>query len=168
MVCRWYSINLESHPKWKGLLWNFTLILSLRSWLEKMMSVLNHPQEWNKVVQWPHQFLFVLYFQAANEVVDFLAPASSIVFKSKNDFIFTGRKTITESDSEFQFDKSLYADDKTKLYESRESWLLVCRLFLQYSIKRFGLTCHTEASPRQKLCSSLHQVRNTRRLIWAR
>jgi hypothetical protein len=35
------------------------------------------------------------------------------VFKSKNDFIFTGRKTITESDSEFQFDKYLYADDRT-------------------------------------------------------
>ena len=50
--------------------------------------------------------LFALYFQAANEVVDFLAPASSIWFKSKNDFIFTGLKTITESDSEFQFYKS--------------------------------------------------------------
>ena len=71
--------------------------------------------------------LFALYFQAANEVVDSLAPASSIWFKSKNDFIFTGRKTTTVSDTEFQFDKSLYADDKTKLYESRENLVSGCR-----------------------------------------
>ncbi len=111
--------------------------------------------------------LFALYFQAANEVVDLLDPASSIVFKSKNDFIFTGRKNITESDSEFQFDKSLYADEKTKLYASREDLIAGTQIFFTV-FKRFGLTCHvgrTEESPRQKLCSSLHQVRNTRRLI---
>jgi hypothetical protein len=56
--------------------------------------------------------LFALHFQAANEVVDSLAPATTIWFKSKNDFVFTGRKTITVSDTECQF----YADDKTKLY----------------------------------------------------
>jgi hypothetical protein len=52
------------------------------------------------------------------KVVDSLAPASSMWFKSKNDFIFTERKTMTVSD--FQFDKSLYAGDKTNLFESRE------------------------------------------------
>jgi hypothetical protein len=85
--------------------------------------------------------LFALYFQAANEVVDSLAPASSIWFKSKNDFIFTGRKTLAEADSEFQFDKSLYADDKTKLYESREK--LTAGMQIIFTVfKRFGLTCH--------------------------
>jgi hypothetical protein len=37
--------------------------------------------------------LFALYFPAANEDVDSLGPASSIWFKSKNDFIFHGRKS---------------------------------------------------------------------------
>jgi hypothetical protein len=106
---------------------------------------------------------FAFCFQAANEVVDSLAPASSIWFKSKNDFIFTGRKTITVSDTEFQFDKSLCADDKTKLYETRDD--LIAGMQILFTVfKRFGLTCHvvmwegTEASPRQKLCSLHHQV----------
>ncbi len=119
------------------------------------------------------QILFALYFQTANEVVDFLAPASSIVFKSKNDFIFTGlgRKTITESDSEFQIDKSLYADDKTILYESREDVIAGMQIIFTV-FKRFGLTCHVgrnggKSSPRQMLCSSRnHNLPNETGLLY--
>jgi hypothetical protein len=78
--------------------------------------------------------------QWQDEVLDSLAP-SSLLFKSKNEYIFTGRKTLAEADSEFQFDKSLYADDKTKLYESREK--LTAGMQIIFTVfKRFGLTCH--------------------------
>ena len=47
-----------------------------------------------------------LSLRQANEDVDSSAPASSIWFNSKSDFVFTGSKIITVSDTEFQFDKS--------------------------------------------------------------
>jgi hypothetical protein len=67
-----------------------------------------------------------------------LAPASSVWFKSNNDLIFTGRKTINVSDTDFQFYESLYADDKIKLFESREN--LIANHFTVF--KLFALTCH--------------------------
>ena len=62
--------------------------------------------------------LFKLYFQVANEVVDLLMPASSILFKTKPDFVISGRSIQTHSESviDFPFDRSLYADDKAKLF----------------------------------------------------
>ena len=84
-----------------------------------------------------NQLLFALYFQAANEVVDSLAPVFFFWFKSKNDFIFTARKTKSVSDTEFQFDK--YADDEPKLYESREN--LIAGMQIIFTVfERFGLT----------------------------
>jgi hypothetical protein len=50
-------------------------------------------------------------------------------------------KYINVSDAEFQFDKSLFADDKTKLFESREN--LIAGMQIIFTVfKRFGLTCH--------------------------
>jgi hypothetical protein len=66
---------------------------------------------------------FNLYFQVANEneVVDLLTPASSILFKTKPDFVITGRSMQTHSESviDFPFDRFLYADDKAKLFATR-------------------------------------------------
>jgi hypothetical protein len=62
-----------------------------------------------------------LYFQVANEVVNLLMPASSLQFKTKQDFVFSGRSIKTHSESVFNisFDKSLYADDKAKMFATR-------------------------------------------------
>jgi hypothetical protein len=55
--------------------------------------------------------------------------------------IFTGRKTKAVSDTDVQFDKSLYADDIIKLYESREN--LIAGMQIIFTVfKLFGLTCH--------------------------
>ncbi len=64
---------------------------------------------------------FNLYFQVANEVVDLLMPASSLHFKTKQDFVLSGRsmKTHSESVIDFSFDKFLYADDKAKIFGTR-------------------------------------------------
>ena len=84
---------------------------------------------------------FNVYFQVANEVVDLLTLAPSLQFKTKQDHVFTGRSIQTHSAIDFSFDKSLYADDKTKLYATRmqlqEGMQLIYTVF-----KRFGLTCH--------------------------
>jgi hypothetical protein len=65
--------------------------------------------------------LFNLYFQVANEVVDLLMPASSLHFKTNQDFVFSGRSIQAHSESviDFAFDKSLYADDETKMFATR-------------------------------------------------
>ena len=87
--------------------------------------------------------LFKLYFQVANEVVDLLMPASSILFKTKPDFVITGRSIQTHSESviDFPFDRSLYADDKAKLFATRME--LQTGMQTIYNVfKRFGLTCH--------------------------
>ena len=87
--------------------------------------------------------LFAIYFQAANEVLSAMLPVSStLMFKTEKDFVFSGRK-ITQSSTalEFSFDKSLYADDKTKLSDSREN--LQKNLQLIFSVfRQFGLLCH--------------------------
>ena len=86
---------------------------------------------------------FNAYFQAANEVVDLLLPASSLHFKTKQDCVVSGRaiKTHAESAVDFSFDKSLYADDKAKLHATREE--LQAGMQTIYTVfKRFGLTCH--------------------------
>ncbi len=86
---------------------------------------------------------FNLYFQVANEVVDLLIPASSLQFKTKQDFVFSGRSIQTHSESviDFAFDKSLYADDKTKMFATRMD--LVNGMQIIYKVfKRFRLTYH--------------------------
>jgi hypothetical protein len=84
---------------------------------------------------------FNVYFQVANEVVDLLTQAPPLQFKTKQDHVFTGRSIQTHSALDFSFDKSLYADDKAKLYDTRlelqEGMQLIYTVF-----KRFGLTCH--------------------------
>jgi hypothetical protein len=64
------------------------------------------------------------------------------MFKTENHFVFSGRKvTQSSTASEFSFDKSLYADDKTKLADWREN--LQNNLELIFSVfKQFGLICH--------------------------
>jgi hypothetical protein len=48
---------------------------------------------------------------------------------------------MIDIDFHFQFDKSLHADDKTKLYGSREK--LIAGMKIIFTIfERFGLTCH--------------------------
>ena len=67
--------------------------------------------------------LFAIYFQAANEVLSAALPVSSSqMFRTEKDFVFSGSK-VTQSATaiDFSFDKSLYADDKTKLADSREN-----------------------------------------------
>jgi hypothetical protein len=52
-----------------------------------------------------------------NEVLSALLPVSSmLIYKTEKDFVFSGRK-VTQSATtlEFSFDKSLSADDKTKM-----------------------------------------------------
>ena len=56
--------------------------------------------------------LCTLYLQGANEVVDQLMPASSLRFKTKQDFVVSGRPIQTCSEIDFSFDKSLCADDE--------------------------------------------------------
>ncbi len=69
--------------------------------------------------------------------------ASSLQFKTKQDFIFSGRSIQTHSASviDFAFDRSLYADDETKMYATRmdleNGMQIIYKVF-----KRFGLTCH--------------------------
>jgi len=87
--------------------------------------------------------LFAIYFQAANEVLsDVLPVSSSLMFKTEKDFVFSGRKVTQSATSiDFSFDKSLYADDKSKLADSREN--LQISLELIFSVfKKFGLVCH--------------------------
>ena len=87
--------------------------------------------------------LFSIYFQAANEaLLAYFPDLTSLVFKTEKDFIFTGRKvTSSVTGIAFSFDKSLYADDKTKLCDSRENLQLsLQRIFSVF--KKFGLSCH--------------------------
>ena len=87
--------------------------------------------------------LFSIYFQAASEALTASFPGlNSLVFKTEKDFIFTGRKITTSvTGIAFSFDKSLYADDKTKLCDSRENLQLsLQRIFSVF--KKFGLSCH--------------------------
>ena len=53
-----------------------------------------------------------LYLPVANEVVDQLMPATSLQFKTKQDFVFSGRPIQTCSEIDFSFDKSFDADDE--------------------------------------------------------
>lgn len=87
--------------------------------------------------------LFSIYFQAANEALLASFPdLTSLIFKTAKDFIFTGRKVVPGvTGMAFSFDKSLYADDKTKLCDSRENLhLSLQRIFAVF--KKFGLSCH--------------------------
>jgi hypothetical protein len=87
--------------------------------------------------------LFAIYFQEANEVLPAVLPISStLMFKTETDFVFSDEK-VTQSATalEFSFDKSLYADDKTELADSRIN--LQKNLELIFSVfKQFGLICH--------------------------
>ncbi len=53
---------------------------------------------------------FNVYFQVANEVVDLLMPGPSLQFKTKQDFVISGRSIQNHAESviDFPFDKSLY------------------------------------------------------------
>ena len=79
----------------------------------------------------------------ANEVVDLLTPASSILFKTKHDFVITGRSIQTHSESvmDFPFDKSLYADDKADFFATRMEFQTGIHVIYNF-LKRFGPTCH--------------------------
>ena len=82
-----------------------------------------------------------LYLQVANEVVDQLMLASPLRFKTKQDFVFSGRPIQTSSENDFSFDQSLYADDEAKLFATRAE--LLAGMQLTYTVfKKFGLTCH--------------------------
>ena len=67
--------------------------------------------------------------------------ASSLQFKTKQDFVFSGSSTHSESVLEFVFDKSLYADDRAKMLATgmdlENGMQIIYKVF-----KRFGLTCH--------------------------
>jgi hypothetical protein len=70
-------------------------------------------------------------------------PASSLRFKTKQDVGFSGLSIQTQSESviDFPFDKSLYADDKAKMFTTRmdleNGMQVIYKVF-----KRFWLTCH--------------------------
>ena len=87
--------------------------------------------------------LFSIYFQAANEALLASFPDSaSLIFKTAKDFIFTGRKvTPGVTGTAFSFDKSLCADDKTKLCDSRENLhLSLQRIFCSFQKVRTFLS----------------------------
>jgi hypothetical protein len=66
---------------------------------------------------------------------------SSHDFKTKQDCVVSGRsiQTHTESAVDLSFDKSLYADDKAKLHDTREE--LKAGMQTVYTVfKKFGLT----------------------------
>jgi len=87
--------------------------------------------------------LFAIYFQAANEVLTTTCSLlPTLVFRTAKDFVFTGRKiNQCESAIDFTFEKSLYADDKTKLSDSRENLLKSLQLIFTV-FRQFGLVCH--------------------------
>ena len=87
--------------------------------------------------------LFAIYFQAANEVLTTTCSLlPTLVFRTAKDFVFTGRKINQfESAIDFTFEKSLYADDKTKLSDSRENLLKSLQLIFTV-FRQFGLVCH--------------------------
>ena len=67
--------------------------------------------------------LFSIYLQAANEalIATFL-DLTSLVFRIEEDIILTGHKVMPSATvMDFLLDKSLYANDKTNLSDSREN-----------------------------------------------
>ena len=87
--------------------------------------------------------LFAIYFQAANEVLAAVSPVlPTLCFRTAKDFIMSGSKINQRTTAiEFTFDKSLYADDKSKLSDSREN-LTKCLQLIFDVFKKFGLICH--------------------------
>jgi hypothetical protein len=104
--------------------------------------------------------LFAIYFQAANEVLSAVVPISStLMFKTEKDFVFSGRKvTQTSTALELSLDKHLYADDKTKLADSREN-LHSSNLVLFVTLDEMVL------NPRLRPCAFQHQVSDMKMLI---
>jgi hypothetical protein len=104
--------------------------------------------------------LFAIYFQAANEFLSAALPISStLMFKTENDFVFFGRKVTQSSTAlEFSFDKSLYADDKTTLADSRENLqknLELISLCLS-SLVLFVMSDEMVLNPRLRQCTFQH------------
>lgn len=62
------------------------------------------------------------------------------LFRTKNDFVLTGRKPTTKGD-DFSFDDSEYADDTAVLFESRNEVETFCPLLIDH-FKRFGMEVH--------------------------
>ena len=62
------------------------------------------------------------------------------LFRTRNDFVLTGRKPITKGD-DFSLDDSEYADDTAVLFESRNDVETFCPLLLVH-LKRFGMEVH--------------------------
>ena len=62
------------------------------------------------------------------------------VFRTKNDFVLTGRKPTTKGD-DFSFDDSEYADDTAVLFESRNDVETFCPLLIKH-FQRFGMEVH--------------------------
>jgi hypothetical protein len=86
--------------------------------------------------------LFLIYMQAAIEVVNANADYRKLQYKTREDHLFAGRSIRTRKDVEFfEVSSSLFADDGAFLFGSREELQkgmdLVFRTF-----RRLGLTCH--------------------------
>ena len=63
------------------------------------------------------------------------------MFRSKEDFVLTGRRPNTKGD-DFGFEDSEYADDTTVLFATRESLEVYVPLMIEH-FKRFGMEVHT-------------------------
>jgi len=93
--------------------------------------------------------LVAMYFQAASELLTATVQHAqffqTLIFRTAKDFVFTGSKVNQcKSAIDFMFEKSLHADDKTKLSDSIENSLK--NLQPNFTVfKHFGPLCQVRA-----------------------
>ena len=86
--------------------------------------------------------LFLIYMQAAIEVVNANTDHQRLQYKTREDHVFAGRPVRTRKDAvNFEVTSSLFADDGAFLYGSREELQKGMDLIFK-TFRRLGLTCH--------------------------
>jgi hypothetical protein len=92
--------------------------------------------------------LFIIFMQAALEIVHQKWERKKPTFRSKEDSVLTGRNfKICGKNGDargcvtFEFYRSFYADDGAFFLESREDLLFAANL-INTQFRRFGLACH--------------------------
>lgn len=86
--------------------------------------------------------LFLIYMQAAIEVINAETDHHKLVFLTRDDQVFSGRPLRTRKNVvSFEVSCSLFADDGAFLYQSREDLQKGMDLIFK-TFRRFGLTCH--------------------------
>ena len=90
--------------------------------------------------------LFLIYMQAAIELVNAKADYHKLQYKTREDHLFAGRPIRTRKDVvSFEVSSSLFADDGAFLFGSREELQKGMNLIFR-TFRRLGLTCHVGRS----------------------